>query len=96
MAVAGLGRHAPDPLKMPEDPRTLTLKTAELPAFRAAVIACAEPAERRHSERLLGQLASLEAAATEDELSFAPAAATSGLARRAFAHLSRMNGGGTG
>ena len=72
----------------------LTVRTTDLAAFRAAVIACAEPAERGHSERLLGQLASLEAAATAEQLSFTPAAATSALAHRAFAHLQLTNGTG--
>jgi hypothetical protein len=89
MAARGFPLQACSATQMPGDARMLTLRTADLPALRAAVIACAQPAECRHSERLLGQLASLEAAATEDEISFAPAAATSGLARRALAHLER-------
>jgi hypothetical protein len=72
---------------MADDAHMLTLRTADLAAFRAAVIACAEPGERRRCERLLGQLASVEAAANGELVRFAPAGATSVLARRALAHL---------
>jgi hypothetical protein len=72
---------------MADDPVTIILRAADLPAFRAAVIACAGPADRHRCERLLGQLASLESAATEATLRFVPARATAPLARRAREHL---------
>ena len=72
---------------MREDSGTITLRTADLASFRAAVIACAGRADRHRCERLLGQLASLEAVATTQTLRFTPARATSALARRALEHL---------
>ena len=74
---------------MADDASIITLRTADLASFRAAVIACAEPADRHRCERLLGQLASLEAALTTDALRFRPARTTSALARRALEHLER-------
>ena len=67
----------------------IALRAGELSAFRAAVIACALPHERERCERLLGQVASLEARADGHaaELRFAPSAGSVALARRALAHL---------
>jgi hypothetical protein len=69
----------------------ITLRTHELPGYRAAVIACTRPEELELCERLLGQLASLEAQAldaTPDvQLSFAPPPGGAGLARRAVEQL---------
>jgi hypothetical protein len=72
---------------MAHDSRTIAIRAAELPAFRAAVIACARPSERHGCERLLGQLASLESTAIEPELRFIPPSASAALARRAMQHL---------
>jgi hypothetical protein len=47
------------------------------------------PAEHERCERLLGQLASLEARATNAVLRFVPAPGTGSLARRALAPLDR-------
>jgi hypothetical protein len=80
-------RHAPPP--MAEHSPTITLRADDLPAFRSAVIACAHPAEREHCERLLGQLASLEARAPAAMLEFIPGRTTAQLARRALEHLQR-------
>ena len=64
------------------------LTVDELSAYRSAVIACAAPSERHTAERLLGQLASLEAAGRAAErLRFVPAAPSAPLAMRALAHL---------
>jgi hypothetical protein len=72
---------------MADHARTIIISAADLPAFRAAVIACAEPAERERCERLLGQLASLEAAAPDATLRFVPTRATERLAHRAAEQL---------
>jgi hypothetical protein len=54
----------------------ITLRADELAGYRAAVIACSRYEERELCERLLGQLASLEAQALaadpDAELTFAP------------------------
>jgi hypothetical protein len=69
----------------------ITLRADELEGFRAAVIACSRAEERELCERLLGQLASLEAqalsAAPDEELTFAPPRGGTVLARRALEHL---------
>jgi hypothetical protein len=66
----------------------ITLQPEELPTYRAAVIACASTAESASCERLLGQLASLEAAAADGTcLAFIPAARSAALAYRALAAL---------
>jgi hypothetical protein len=69
----------------------ITLRAQELPGYRAAVIACSRSDELELCERLLGQLASLEAQAlyaTPDvQLSFAAPPGGADLARRAVAHL---------
>jgi hypothetical protein len=77
---------------MAQDTVTIILRVADLPAFRAAVIACAGPGDRHRCERLLGQLASLESAASEPTLRFVPARATAPLARRAREHLHAISG----
>jgi hypothetical protein len=77
---------------MAHDARTIILPMADLPAFRAAVIACADPGDRHRCERLLGQLASLEAAATNATLRFVPSPTTERLARRASEHLRHSSG----
>jgi hypothetical protein len=68
---------------------TITLRTDEIPAYRAAVIACALPHERDGCERLLGQLASLESNAIVpgESLHFAPGRRSAQLADRALARL---------
>jgi hypothetical protein len=66
----------------------ITLQPGELPIYRAAVIACASTTESASCERLLGQLASLEAAAANGAcLAFIPAARSAALAYRALAAL---------
>ena len=72
---------------MADDTTTIILAAGDLPAFRAAVIACTEPAEHGRCERLLGQLASLEAGATNATVRFVPHRDTTTLARRALAQL---------
>jgi len=72
---------------MTDDATTITLAPDDLSAFRAAVIACAGPADHERCERLLGQLASLEARANHTMLRFIPSRETRTLARRAVAHL---------
>jgi alpha-D-ribose 1-methylphosphonate 5-triphosphate synthase subunit PhnH len=74
---------------MADDSRTITLHADDVPAFRSAIIACARPVERERCERLLGQLASLEAATPAATLQFIPARTTALLARRALEHLQR-------
>jgi hypothetical protein len=74
---------------MADDSRTITLSADELPAFRSAIIACAHPAERERCERLLGQLASLEAGAAAAAVEFIPGRSTGPLARRALDHMRR-------
>ena len=67
---------------------SLTLRADELAGYRAAVIICAEDEDRDACERLLGQLATLEAQAREgDELSFTAPPGAQDLANRAFTHL---------
>ena len=70
----------------------ITLQASELVGYRAAVIACSQQDERELCERLLGQIASLEAAQTvagqrDTELTFAPPAGGAALAQRALEHL---------
>ena len=69
----------------------ITLSASELPGYRAAVIACSREHELELCERLLGQLASLEAQAfdadPDAELTFAPPAGGLRLAQRALEHL---------
>lgn len=72
---------------MVADPITITLAAADVAAFRSAVIACAAPSEQKQCERLLGQLASLEAHAAGQRLRFIPPRDARALARRAAAHL---------
>jgi hypothetical protein len=74
---------------MADESATITLRFDELAAYRAAVIACALPEERERCERLLGQLASVEARAAmpSARLQFAPGRRTAQLAHRALAML---------
>jgi hypothetical protein len=69
----------------------ITLRVDELEGFRAAVIACSREDEHDLCERLLGQLASLEAqtfgADPDTELTFAPPSGGLRLAQRALEHL---------
>ena len=66
----------------------ITLQPDELPTYRAAVMACASSTESASCERLLGQLASLEAAAANGTcLAFIPASRSAALAYRALAVL---------
>jgi hypothetical protein len=75
---------------MPESRYRIELDADELAAYPAAVIACARRGERRTAERLLGQVASLEARAQPvRRLEFVPAAASAALASRALDHLRR-------
>jgi hypothetical protein len=63
----------------------ITLRQDELGAYRAAVIASASNADREACERLLGQLASLEAAAPAGCcLAFLPQPRSHALAHRAL------------
>jgi hypothetical protein len=89
MAARAGARHAAAVFPM-ADLTTITLAPGELPAYRSAVIACAGPGEHERCERLLGQLASLEAQATAAILQFVPGPSTAPLARRAF---DRLDGG---
>jgi hypothetical protein len=75
---------------MAHDSRTITLHAADIAAFRASVIACAHPSEAEHCERLLGQLASLEAQGPAGTIRFVPGGRTAPLARRALAHLQQV------
>jgi hypothetical protein len=86
MAGDGSTRHG-SLARMADAPVTITLGRADIPAFRAAVIACTEPADRQRCERLLGQVASLEATATGATVRFVAAGDTAPLARRAQEHL---------
>ena len=69
----------------------ITLRASELPGYRAAVIACSRDDEHELCERLLGQLASLEAQAfgadPSAEFSFVPPSGGLRLAQRALEHL---------
>ena len=65
----------------------ITLRPDELPTFRAAVIACTSTAERESCERLLGQIASLEAATSDGRVAFVPPPRSAALAYRAVAVL---------
>lgn len=69
----------------------ITLRADELAGYRAAVIACAREEERELCERLLGQIASLEAqAAAADpaaKFTFAPPPGGAKLAHRAVDSL---------
>ena len=68
----------------------IVLGAAELPTYRAAVISCSTIADKERCERLLGQIASLEAQRRlGDVLTFIPPARTSDLAYRALARLRR-------
>jgi hypothetical protein len=70
------------------DPATsIQLPASDLSAYRTWVISCASPEEREQCERLLGQLASLEARATSATLEFVPGPRSAPLANRALAHL---------
>lgn len=70
----------------------LTVRASELQHYRAAVIECMEPQEREACERLLGQLAFLEAGpggtSGADEVTFSAPPDSTELARRA---LDRMH-----
>jgi hypothetical protein len=83
------GRTAERQRQSMHKPRHLIqLRVHELSAYRAAVIACAGQTERGNAERLLGQIASLEAQRQGDgRLQFVPAATSAALASRALAHL---------
>jgi hypothetical protein len=74
--------------------RRITLRADELPPYRAAVIECALAQEHELCERLLGQLASLEAQAFDADpthpFTFAPPPGGAQLARRALDHLRRQ------
>jgi hypothetical protein len=71
--------------RYPGPPRSRSARaTTRLPVVESIV-----PAEHERCERLLGQLASLEARATNAVLAFLPAPGTGSLARRALAHLDR-------
>jgi hypothetical protein len=74
-------------LPMADVTTTISLAAADLPAFRTAVVECIVPAEHERCERLLGQLASLEARATNAMLRFVPAPGTHSLAFPALARL---------
>jgi hypothetical protein len=89
MAQPGTLRHAPAG-PMAHDSRTITLRGDDIAAFRTSVIACAHPSEAEHCERLLGQLASLEARGTAGTIRFVPGRRTAPLARRALAHLQQV------
>jgi len=69
----------------------ITLRADELAGFRASVIACSQSDERALCERLLGQIASLEAQARLADpatpFTFAPPPGGADLARRAVEHL---------
>jgi hypothetical protein len=68
---------------------TITLKRTELATYRAAVISCAQDSERDDCERLLGQLASLEAAgpAGDASVTFTAPPGARRLASRALEHM---------
>jgi hypothetical protein len=74
---------------MADESATIALRGDELAAYRAAVVVCALPDERECCERLLGQLASVEAreAMPSARLEFAPGRRTARLAHRALAML---------
>jgi len=76
---------------MAEKSTRIRLRADELVGYRAAVIACSPADARELCERLLGQLASLEAQAIgvppDTELNFVPPAGGLQLARRALEHL---------
>jgi hypothetical protein len=74
---------------MADESATINLGIDEVAAYRAAVIACALPEERERCERLLGQLASVEARAAihSARLQFAPGRRTAQLAHRALSML---------
>ena len=88
-----VGRHCADGVSRASvhvllETLPITLQPDELPTYRAAVIACASPTESASCERLLGQLASLQAAAADGTcLAFIPAARSATLAYRALAAL---------
>jgi hypothetical protein len=71
--------------------RRITLRADELTGYRAAVIGCSRVEERELCERLLGQIASLEAQALDadpaTEFTFAPPRGGAQLARRAVEQL---------
>ena len=72
----------------------ITLRADELAAYRAAVIACSHGEDRELCERLLGQIASLEALAhavgPDTPFTFAPPPGGVRLARLAVEHLHRQ------
>jgi hypothetical protein len=88
MAMRRLERERHRSMRKPR--HLITLSVDELSAFRAAVIACAAQSEHGMAERLLGQLASLEASGQAvSRLEFVPAATNAPLALRALAHMRR-------
>ena len=70
------------------------MRADELAGYRAAVIACSHGEDRELCEKLLGQVASLEALAgsvpPDTPFTFAPPPATIGLARLAVEHLHKQ------
>jgi hypothetical protein len=72
----------------------ITLRADELAPYRAAVIACSYGEDSEACERLLGQLASLEALARcvepETPFTFAPPPGGARLARAAVEHLHKQ------
>jgi hypothetical protein len=68
----------------------IMLRPHELSAYRAAVTECSSAAEREACERLLGQLASLEAATARAAcVAFFPAPRNAAVAYRALAAMRR-------
>ncbi len=72
---------------MASTPTSIHLPADDLPAYRTWVISCARPEEREQCERLLGQLASLEARADGATLEFVPGRQSAPLAARALGRL---------
>ena len=72
----------------------ITLRADELAGYRAAVIACSHGEDRELCERLLGQVASLEALARcvepETPFTFVPPPGSVRLARMAVEHLHKQ------
>jgi hypothetical protein len=80
--------NAPAAPTMADHTMPIELPAPDAAAYRNAVIDCARPGEREQCERLLGQLASVEApAASSGTLRFIPWRDTADLARRALAQL---------
>ena len=73
---------------------SITLRADELAGYRAAVIACSHGEDRELCERLLGQIASLEALAyavpPETPFTFAPPPGGMRLARLAVENLHKQ------